>query len=112
MMNDDLELELQREVGPFHVCKTIAELLVLVNAMMGIEAVDRLLTETCYWRESLVEAADEVERVGLTDLALLIRRHARKAKPSKPARSQTDSAKVWLAKRKRSRRHSRDTGGL
>src|SRR5215467_14338456 len=88
MMDDEIELERQRECGPFHVCQTIAELLVLVNAMIGIDAVDK------------------IKRVGLIDLAKLTRRHARKA-PSKPDRRQTDSAKVWLAKQKRSREQSR-----
>jgi len=104
MMDDEIELERQRECGPFHACQTIAELLVLVNAMIGIDAVDRLLGEIGYWREPLVEAADEIERVGLADLGKLIRRHARKAKLLRhktPDRWRTASAEIWLRRRQR-----------
>jgi hypothetical protein len=102
-MNDDFDLERRRELGPFYECDTIAETLVLTNALLGIDVVGELLCNVHCGRESLLAAADEIERVGLVDLARLIRRHAGKAKPLRPTttgRWRTSSAEVWLQQRR------------
>jgi hypothetical protein len=102
-MDEDLALERRLELGPFYECKTLAETLVLANALIGIDSIDELLCDGECGRESLVEAADEIERVGLTDLARLIRRHARKAKPLRRTttdRWRTSSAEAWLQRRR------------
>jgi len=102
-MDDDLDLERQRALGPFYDCDTIAETMVLANALIGIDAVEELLRDVDFGRESLVEAADEIERVGLVDLAKLIRRRARKAAPlqiKQAGRWRTSSAEKWLRRRR------------
>ena len=78
---------------PFGQCETIAEILVVINHLFGLAGVEKLLTEAPGSRESLREAAEEIGRVGLQELAQITRRHARKAKPEKPTfdrRWQTD----------------------
>src|SRR5262245_7101832 len=99
MKDDDLDLERQRALGPFYDCDTIAETMVLANALIGIDAIEELLRDVDFDRESLVEAADEIERVGLIDLAKVIKRHARKARPSQlkqAGRWRTASAERYL----------------
>ena len=102
-MDDDLDLERRLELGPFYDCKTLAETLVLTNALIGIDAVEELLRDGDCSRESLVEAADEIDRVGLVDLAKLIRRRARKARPlplKQAGQWRTASAEEWLQRRR------------
>jgi hypothetical protein len=66
----------------FAECASLAELIVAVNKLLGFEAVDKLLAQADMPREALRQAASEIGRVGLRDLAKLIRQHARKAKPA------------------------------
>jgi hypothetical protein len=47
-----------------------------------MEAVDARLPGLDCTRESLREAANEVKRAGLTDLAMLLRQHAKRVKPA------------------------------
>jgi hypothetical protein len=61
----------------------MAEVFVAMNTVSGVNAVEQLLRDvapevSC---ESLREAAAELKLVGLIDLAALIRRHLRRAKP-------------------------------
>jgi hypothetical protein len=82
MLAGDIPPDRLRDVGPFALCDTLAEVLVLARAELGLEAVDALLPGLDCTRESLREAANEVKRAGLIDLALLLRQHAKKAKPA------------------------------
>jgi len=82
----DIPPDRWREVGAFAVCETLAELFVAVRTVLGMEGVERLLIDDLdgSTRESLRRAADEIALVGLRDLARLVRRYARRAKPAPP----------------------------
>jgi hypothetical protein len=82
MLASDIPPDRLRDVGPFALCDTLAEVLVLARAEIGLAAVDRLLIDLACTRESLREAANEVKRAGLIDLAQLLRQHAKRAKPA------------------------------
>jgi hypothetical protein len=69
---------------PFEPCETLAELFVLTHHLIGIDGVEKLLTEAKPTKESLREAADEIARVGMVELARVVRLHARRAKPGPP----------------------------
>jgi hypothetical protein len=63
-------------------CNSVCEVFVVLNYWLGLEGVDKLLDRVVpiSTREQLQGEADELARVGLTPLALLIRRRARKAR--------------------------------
>jgi hypothetical protein len=88
------------ERGPFAACQTVTEVFVALNAIVGLEAVEHLLVETRMSREELRRVAADVRRVGLADLAALMSRYARKAKPGR------------LTFRKRWRIEQRNSGEL
>src|SRR6516225_6905602 len=71
--------------GIFYGCST-DQVIVVLHPLHGLDAVDRLLQEV--WkvctRESLREAADKPDCVGLKPLALLVRKYARRPKPRPP----------------------------
>lgn len=75
-----LTSDCERETNPFAACQSTTEVVVALNAMHGLEAVEHLLIETASSREMLRTVADDVQRVGLIDLARLVRKYARKAK--------------------------------
>jgi predicted ABC-type transport system involved in lysophospholipase L1 biosynthesis ATPase subunit len=66
----------------FSACETHAEVFVVVSRLTGLEGVERLLIEIAHdsAREQLREAVDELNRVGLTDLAAIVRKHAGRAR--------------------------------
>jgi hypothetical protein len=76
---NDIPPDRWREVGPFAVCETLAELFVAVRTVLGLEGVERLLVDNRdeNTRESLRRAANEIALVGLADLAALVRRAPR-----------------------------------
>ncbi|WP_079602744.1 hypothetical protein [Bradyrhizobium erythrophlei] len=69
-------------------CETVCEVIVVTHHWLGLEGVDKLLDRVLpiSTREQLRGEADELARVGLTPLAQLIRRRARKAR-SEPERN-------------------------
>ena len=69
-------------------CETVCEVIVVTHHWLGLEGVDKLLDRVVpiSTREQLRGEADELARVGLTPLAQLIRRRARKAR-SEPERN-------------------------
>jgi hypothetical protein len=80
----DVAPERWQETGPFAVCETTAEIVVAVHQLLGLDGVDQFLVAAkphCT-REALREAADELRLVGMKDLAALVRKHARRAKPA------------------------------
>jgi hypothetical protein len=82
----DIAPDTWQATGVFSLCETQAELLLTVHQLLGLPAVGQLLTDTksSATRESLRRAADELARVGLKPLAVLVRKHARRAKPAPP----------------------------
>jgi hypothetical protein len=73
-----------RDSGLFANCETVSEIIVIVNHLLGLDGVETLLMKAIpdVTREGLRQAADEIGRVGLKELAKLTRRYARKAKPA------------------------------
>jgi hypothetical protein len=66
----------------FSACETHAEVFVVVSRLTGRQGIEQLLIdiERDSDRETLRKAADELGRVGLTDLAAIVRKHARRAR--------------------------------
>jgi hypothetical protein len=87
--------------GELAACQTTAEVYVVVARLFGgLDEVDRLLQQTASPREHLRRDADQIARVGMKDLAALLRRHARTAKRARPIFSvgyQTASALIIIA---------------
>ena len=80
MMNEiDQRLD---DRGVFAACESLAEILVVLQTLVGIEAVDQLLADSDDTGETLREAADKFAAIGLKPLAQLVRKHARRAKPA------------------------------
>ncbi|SRR6266851_162133 len=78
-MSDDTSTS---ETGMFSLCESSPEVFLLVYREDGLEGVERLLdgladTST---RESLLRDADALRRVGLVELATVLRQRARKTK--------------------------------
>jgi hypothetical protein len=92
--------------GPFSLCEDVGELLLVVHRLLGLDAVDRLLTKdkAANIREPLQEAARKFAAIGLMPLAQLVRKHARRARPN-PWRftRHTKSALVYIARRRAER---------
>jgi hypothetical protein len=88
-------------VGPYALCQTIDELLILVCVLHGLDAVDQLLAEPGVTRESLREAANKFAAIGHKQLAAVVRKYARRAKPG-PIKFgigyQTNSALICVAR--------------
>src|SRR5260370_34074344 len=68
----------------FSICETAAEIYLVVHHLHGLEAVESLLADRLpsSTREGLKRDADELARVGMKPLASLVRRYARRARPS------------------------------
>lgn len=79
MLNQD---NLPPDNGPYALCQTIDELLVVVSVLHGLDAVDQLLVEVELTREMLHEAANQFASIGHKPLAALVRKHARRAQPA------------------------------
>ena len=90
--------------GELAACQTTAEVYVVVARLFGgLDEVDRLLRQTASPREHLRRDADQIARVGMRDLAALLRRHARKARKARPIFGvgyQTESARIIIARRR------------
>jgi hypothetical protein len=100
MLNQD---NLPPDNGPYALCQTIDELLVVVSVLHGLDAVDQLLAEVDITRETLREAASKFAAIGHKALAALVRKRARRAKlgPRKFAVGyQTHSALIAIAQRR------------
>jgi hypothetical protein len=100
MLNQD---NLPPDNGPYALCQTIDELLVVVSVLHGLDVVDQLLAEVDLTREMLHEAANKFASIGHKQLAALVRRHVRRAKPG-PRKVgpgyQTTSALIAIARRR------------
>jgi hypothetical protein len=81
---DDVPSERWAEVGPFAVVESTVELFVAVNRLLGVEGAEQLLRQSPGTRQSLRSDADQLARVGLRDLAALLRRHVRRAPVAPP----------------------------
>jgi RNA polymerase-interacting CarD/CdnL/TRCF family regulator len=71
--------------GPFAPCEDVTEVMLVVHKLGGMRAVEFVLDKSKMSKETLREAADRLKRVGLVDLAQLLRQHARRAKPRPPS---------------------------
>lgn len=69
--------------GPFAVCETLAELVVAVNKVHGMEGVENLLAEPGF-KDTVREGANQLRHAGLVELATVVRKAVRKAKPMPP----------------------------
>src|SRR6516225_1743892 len=69
-----------RPSGPFGQCETVSEIVIVTSQLIGLDGVEQLLAKADLTREALRRASSEIERVGLKELAQIIRKHARKAK--------------------------------
>jgi hypothetical protein len=68
------------EVGPLSLCEDAAEIVLVVHKLGGMRAVEFVLDKAKMSKETLREAADRFRRVGLVELALLLRQRARRAR--------------------------------
>jgi hypothetical protein len=82
----DIAPDIWQNTGVFSLAETQAELFLIVERLLGLPAVEQLLTDTkaSATSVSLRRAADELSRVGLNPLAALVRKHARRVKPASP----------------------------
>ena len=92
----------------FSICETVPEIIVVAARLLGDEALDLLVREIARDtpRERLRAYADELALVELKNLADLIRRHARNAKPGPEPFGpgfQTQSAKIVIERRRAER---------
>jgi hypothetical protein len=78
-------------------CGTVGEVLLAASAIYGLAGVEFLLQQTAEGstRESLREAAQSFKRVGLTEMADLVRAHVGRAKRRRPGFN-----KVWHVARR------------
>jgi hypothetical protein len=74
------------ETGVFALCESAAEVFLLTYREMGLEGVARLLDMTAATdtRQGLRRDAAALQRVGLAELAAVLRERARKTKPAPP----------------------------
>jgi hypothetical protein len=81
-----MTVSLAEEIGAFALCKSTAEIFLVVDRLLGTSALETLLGDllTTVPRESLREAADLLANVGLKAQAKVIRAAARKARPAPP----------------------------
>ena len=87
----------------YAACETVAEVIVAVYRLHGLDAVDKLLRQTECTREALRRDADNFEAIGMKQLASVLRQHARKARKAKPIFRpgyQTESARIIIARRR------------
>jgi hypothetical protein len=68
--------------GPLDALQSVAAVLAYAAATDGLEIVEELLGEVDLSRETLMVAASTLAGVGLRELAKVIRRAARNAKPT------------------------------
>jgi hypothetical protein len=74
-------MPMDSETGMFELCETSSEVFLLVFREDGLPGVEALLDKSAdTTRESLRRDADTLQRVGLADLAALLRQRAKKAK--------------------------------
>jgi Flp pilus assembly protein TadB len=86
--------------SPFDKCESLSEVLIVAHAALGLAGVAQIVASAVLWRENLQEAAGQFHKLGLTDLARLLRRAARRA-PERPL-----SARERLAQRMERKNHA------
>jgi hypothetical protein len=67
--------------SPFDKCESLAEVLIVAYADLGLDGVAQIIAGAAPWRESLQEAAGQFHKLGLTELARVVRKAARHAQP-------------------------------
>jgi hypothetical protein len=67
----------------FDRCQTLSEILVCTNKLLGLPGVQELLNQATsdLTKESLRKVSAEIDRVGMRELAAVVRGHVRKVKP-------------------------------
>jgi hypothetical protein len=67
--------------GIFAQCESISEILVISYSLMGIDFVEQFLDQMPgLTKQDFRKAARDFDRVGMVELAQIVRSHARKAK--------------------------------
>jgi hypothetical protein len=89
-----MSIERAEEFNEFAACRDVSEVALVLHRLLGMEGVDRAFGGAGLNRESLREAAARLDAVGLRPLAMALRRHARRAKPS----PKTNFKKRWKHK--------------
>jgi hypothetical protein len=93
------------ETDEFSMCESVAEVFMVMFHLNGLPGVAHVLTKLDATRESLRDAAGMFQRVGMREVADMLRLVARKARRARPVFGvgyQTESARIVIA-RKRSR---------
>jgi hypothetical protein len=91
--------------GPFAPCEDVTEVMLVVHKLGGMRAVEFVLDKSKMSKETLREAADRLKRVGLVDLAQLLRQHARRAKPRPPLTQRAPTSRHHARVDSAARRH-------
>jgi len=73
------------ETNELSMCESLSEVLLVVHTLHGLPGVAHVLTETDSTRESLREAANQFKRVGMTEIADMLRLVAKKARRAPPS---------------------------
>jgi hypothetical protein len=91
------------ETNEFSTCESVAEVLVVMFHLAGLPGVAHVLTKLDATRESLRDAAGMLQRVGMREIANMLRLVARKAKRARPIFGigyQTESARIVIARKR------------
>ena len=92
------------ETDPFGLCESLAEVFVVTFHLEGLPGVAAVLAKLDTTRESLRAAAGMFQRVGMRQLADMLRLVARKAKRARPTLGvgyQTASALIIIARKRK-----------
>ena len=91
------------EPDPFGLCESLAEIFLVVFHLAGLPGVAHALTKMDATRESLRDAAGMFQRVGMREIADMLRLVARKARRARPILGvgyQTESARIIIARKR------------
>ena len=90
------------ETDPFGLCESLAEIVVVMFHLEGLAGVAHWLSKVDATRESLRDAAGMFQRVGMREIADMLRLVAKKARRARPVLAvgyQTASARIVIARR-------------
>jgi hypothetical protein len=98
-MTDAIEFEHRRECGVFTDCDSIPELIAVARSFLGIDAVRQLVEAAHSSREDLAKWAGLFRRLGLLDVADVLKKAAKRARP-RPV-SGFPGSRAWKEDRRR-----------
>jgi hypothetical protein len=91
------------ETDPFGLCESLAEVFVVMFHLEGLPGVAHVLGKLDATRESLRDAAGMFQRIGMREIADMLRLTARKARRARPIFGvgyQTESARIIIARKR------------